>query len=162
MSGAGGVGGSEHRDHREHDEHRDHREHDEHREHREHDERPWGAYTVLDDEQGSHKVKRIVVRPGKRLSYQRHARRAEHWVVVEGSALVTLDGAEIRLGAGQAVDIPRGSAHRMENVGDDDVVFVEVQLGDYFGEDDIVRLEDDFGRAGTSGRPVPDEHPAGS
>ena len=116
-------------------------------EQKEHDERPWGSYTVLDDEAASHKVKRIVVLPGKRLSYQRHARRAEHWVVVEGTALVTLEGTELRLGAGQAVDIPRGAAHRIENVGDSDVVFVEVQLGDYFGEDDIVRIEDDFGRA---------------
>jgi mannose-6-phosphate isomerase len=115
---------------------------------REHDERPWGSYTVLDDD-ATHKVKRIVVRPGKRLSYQRHARRAEHWFIVEGSALVTLEGTALRRGPGTSVDIPVGAAHRIENVGDTDVVFVEVQHGDYFGEDDIVRLEDDFGRAGT-------------
>jgi mannose-6-phosphate isomerase len=113
---------------------------------REHDERPWGSYTVLDDEAGDHKVKRIEVAPGKRLSYQRHARRAEHWFVVAGSARVTLDGAEHRLGPGQAIDIPRGAAHRIENVGAGALVFIEVQHGDYFGEDDIVRLEDDFGR----------------
>ena len=113
---------------------------------REHDERPWGSYTVLDDGAPDHKVKRIVVRPGKRLSYQRHARRAEHWFVVHGSALVTLDGREIRVGPGQAVDVPLGAAHRIENTGDDDLVFIEVQHGDYFGEDDIERLEDDYGR----------------
>jgi mannose-6-phosphate isomerase-like protein (cupin superfamily) len=113
----------------------------------EHDVRPWGSFTVLDDDAPDHKVKRLVVSPGRRLSYQRHSRRAEHWFVVSGTALVTRDGTEIRVGAGDAVDIPLGSAHRVENVGDDDVVLIEVQHGDYFGEDDIVRLEDDFGRA---------------
>jgi mannose-6-phosphate isomerase len=111
----------------------------------EHDERPWGEYTVLDD-RDDHKVKRIVVRPGSRLSYQRHARRSEHWFVVAGTALVTLDGADCRLGAGEAVDVPVGVAHRVENVGATDLVFIEVQHGTYFGEDDIVRLEDDYGR----------------
>ncbi len=117
---------------------------------REHDVRPWGEYTVLDDDAPDHKIKRIVVRPGKRLSYQRHARRVEHWFTVSGSAQVTLDGAIVRLGPGDAIDIPRGAAHRIENVGDDDLTFIEVQHGDYFGEDDIVRLEDDFGRAPAS------------
>ncbi len=113
---------------------------------REYSERPWGNYTVLDDAESDHKVKRLVVNPGKRLSYQRHAQRAEHWFIVAGSARVTLDGKTIDLGPDQAIDIPRGSAHRVENVGNDDVVLIEVQYGDYFGEDDIVRLEDDFGR----------------
>lgn len=113
----------------------------------EHDERPWGSYTVLADEQ-SHKVKRIEVLPGKRLSYQRHRRRAEHWLVVTGTAEVTLDDDVRRLDGGAAIDIPMGSSHRIANAGDDLLVFVEVQLGDYFGEDDIERLEDDFGRAG--------------
>jgi mannose-6-phosphate isomerase len=112
----------------------------------EHDVRPWGSYTVLDDAAG-HKVKRIEVDPGRRLSYQRHARRAEHWFVVSGTALVTLDGTEHHLVAGDAIDIPRSSAHRIANPGDDGLVFVEVQHGDYFGEDDIERLDDDFGRA---------------
>jgi mannose-6-phosphate isomerase-like protein (cupin superfamily) len=111
------------------------------------DVRPWGSYTVLDDADG-HKVKRIVVSPGKRLSYQRHARRAEHWFVVSGRGRVTLDGVIRELGPGDSIDIPLGTAHRIESVGDDDLVFIEVQRGDYFGEDDIVRLEDDFGRAG--------------
>jgi mannose-6-phosphate isomerase len=115
---------------------------------REYDERPWGSYTVLDDEAHDHKVKRIVVKPGKRLSYQQHARRSEHWFIVSGQGTVTIDAAAVPAAAGHAVDIPVGAAHRIENTGDDDLVFVEVQHGEYFGEDDIVRLEDDFGRAG--------------
>lgn len=109
-------------------------------------ERPWGAYFVLEDA-ASHKVKRIEVRPGRRLSYQRHARRGEHWFIVAGEARVTVDGTDRVLTAGASIDIPRGAAHRIANVGDDELVFVEVQHGDYFGEDDIERLEDDFGRA---------------
>jgi mannose-6-phosphate isomerase-like protein (cupin superfamily) len=109
------------------------------------DERPWGSFTVLDEGEGF-KVKRIEVLPAKRLSYQKHARRAEHWFVVEGTAKITLDGAEIIKKAGEAIDIPLGSAHRVENPGEQLMVFIEVQRGDYLGEDDIVRLEDDFGR----------------
>jgi len=101
---------------------------------------------VLDDDAPDHKVKRLVVHPGKRLSYQRHAKRAEHWFIVSGNARVTLDGAVIDLQPGEAIDIPQGSAHRIANEGRTDLVFVEVQHGTYFGEDDIVRLEDDFGR----------------
>ena len=120
---------------------------------REHDERPWGSYTVLDDDAPDHKVKRMVVHPGKRLSYQRHSKRAEHWFIVSGRARVTLDGVDIELAAGDAIDIPRASAHRIANEGSTDLVFVEVQHGTYFGEDDIERLEDDFGRveAGSAG-----------
>jgi mannose-6-phosphate isomerase-like protein (cupin superfamily) len=113
---------------------------------REYDERPWGNYTVLDDDEPDHKVKRLVVHPGKRLSYQRHARRSEHWFIVAGRARVTLEGVDTDLQAGDAIDIPCGSAHRVANVGDVDVVLVEVQHGTYFGEDDIERLADDFGR----------------
>jgi mannose-6-phosphate isomerase len=113
----------------------------------ERDDRPWGYYEVLDDA-ASHKVKRIEVRPGHRLSYQRHERRAEHWFVVGGTAEVTLDGATVSVETGQAIDIPRGSAHRIANIGEAPLVFIEVQHGDYFGEDDIERLQDDFGRAG--------------
>ena len=110
------------------------------------DRRPWGSFTVLDEGEGF-KVKRIEVLPGKRLSYQRHARRAEHWMVVAGSARVTLDGGESVVGCGETVDIPVGAAHRIENAGADTLVFIEIQRGDYLGEDDITRLEDDFGRA---------------
>jgi mannose-6-phosphate isomerase len=110
------------------------------------DQRPWGTFTVLDEGDGF-KVKRIEVLSGKRLSYQQHAQRAEHWVVVQGTAKVTLDGNEILVAAGNAIDIPVGSAHRVENPGEQTLIFIEVQRGDYLGEDDIVRLQDDFGRA---------------
>jgi mannose-6-phosphate isomerase len=114
----------------------------------EHDERPWGHFTVLDDQPG-HKVKRIVVAPGKRLSYQRHSQRSEHWFIVAGRGRVTLDGSSRDLVAGEAVDVPVGVAHRIENAGAEDLVFIEVQHGSYFGEDDIVRLDDDYGRVPT-------------
>lgn len=109
------------------------------------DQRPWGTFTVIDEGDGF-KVKRIEVFPGKRLSYQKHSQRAEHWVVVQGTAKVTLDGREIVVEAGQAIDVPIGSAHRVENPGEQTLLFIEVQRGDYLGEDDIVRLQDDFGR----------------
>ena len=116
---------------------------------REHDVRPWGEYLVLDDSAADHKVKRITVLPGKRLSYQSHAKRGEHWFVVSGTAIVTLDDVEHEVTAGTAIDIPLGTKHRVENRGDESLVFIEVQHGTYFGEDDIVRYEDDFGRAGS-------------
>lgn len=110
------------------------------------DNRPWGSFTVLDDTV-DFKVKRIEVLPGKRLSYQRHSRRAEHWFVVRGIAKVTLNGSEIIVRAGQAIDIAVETAHRVENPDPKEtLVFIETQTGDYFGEDDIVRLDDDFGR----------------
>jgi len=110
------------------------------------DRRPWGTFTVL-DEGDNFKVKRIEVLPGKRLSYQKHSQRAEHWVVVQGTARVTLDDRNHIVSAGEAIDIAIGSAHRVENPGDELLVFIEVQRGNYLGEDDIVRLQDDFGRA---------------
>ncbi len=109
------------------------------------DERPWGRYWVLDD-QPTFKVKRITVDPGQRLSYQRHKRRAEHWLFVAGRSKVTLDGVDTELGPGQDVRIPAGTAHRIENLGSEPATFVELQRGDYFGEDDIERLSDDYGR----------------
>jgi mannose-6-phosphate isomerase len=109
------------------------------------DERPWGNFTVL-DEGTTFKVKRIEVLPQKRLSYQKHCQRAEHWMVVAGAAKVTLDGREIVLRTGETVDIPVGSAHRIENTGMEKLVFIEIQRGTYLGEDDIQRLQDDFGR----------------
>jgi mannose-6-phosphate isomerase len=112
---------------------------------REFDRRPWGTYTVLEEDRGF-KVKRIEVLPGKRLSYQKHAQRAEHWFVVEGTAKVTLDGKEITIQTGEAIDIPIGAAHRVENPAEENLVFIEVQRGNYLGEDDITRLEDDYGR----------------
>jgi mannose-6-phosphate isomerase len=114
-------------------------------------ERPWGDYTVL-DEAPDFKVKRITVVAGKRLSYQRHTRRSEHWLVVHGTGRVTLDGEEFDVLPGTAVDVPVGVAHRIANTGTTQpLTFIEVQRGDYFGEDDIVRLEDDYGR--TDGTP---------
>ena len=109
------------------------------------DQRPWGSYTVL-DEGTDYKVKRLEVLPEKRLSYQKHARRTEHWFVVRGTAKVTLNGEEFLVKAGESIDVPVGTAHRVENPEKELLVFIETQTGDYFGEDDIVRLEDDFGR----------------
>ena len=109
------------------------------------DSRPWGTFHVLDEKEGF-KVKRIEVLPNKRLSYQKHAHRAEHWFVVRGTAKVTLNGEEIIVKTGEAIDIPLGAAHRVENNEEENLVFIEVQRGDYLGEDDIERLQDDFGR----------------
>ena len=107
--------------------------------------RPWGYYVILSDE-FDHKVKRITVYPDKRLSLQRHRHRSEHWVIVKGTALVTLNNEEIQLGKGESIDIPVGAIHRVKNIGAYDLAFIERQQGDYFGEDDIERIEDDFGR----------------
>ncbi|MBN1849516.1 MAG: glycosyltransferase [Deltaproteobacteria bacterium] len=109
------------------------------------DHRPWGYYQVLSDNE-DHKVKRIVVYPGRRLSLQRHYRRSEHWYVVEGKAVVTLNDRDILLRWGEAADIPKSTWHRIMNPGDKNMTFIEVQTGDYFGEDDIERREDDYGR----------------
>lgn len=110
------------------------------------DRRPWGTFTVLDEGDGF-KVKRIEVFPGKRLSYQKHSQRAEHWFIVRGTAKVTLNDREVTVRAGEAIDIKIGDAHRVENIGSELLVFIEVQRGEYLGEDDIVRLQDDFGRS---------------
>ena len=110
------------------------------------DQRPWGNYTVLDEGE-NFKVKRIEVLPEKRLSYQRHTRRAEHWFIVRGTAKVTLNDREFLVKTGEAVDIKTGDKHRVENPAAEELlVFIETQTGDYFGEDDIERFEDDFGR----------------
>ncbi|MFH2204473.1 MAG: phosphomannose isomerase type II C-terminal cupin domain [Elusimicrobiota bacterium] len=113
------------------------------------DERPWGSWEILLEEP-TYKVKRIIVKPAARLSYQRHSKRQEHWAVVQGKAVATLDGKDIPLAAGEHIDIPQGAAHRIANPGAQQMVFIEVQLGSYFGEDDIERLEDDYGREGTT------------
>jgi mannose-6-phosphate isomerase-like protein (cupin superfamily) len=112
--------------------------------HRE-DHRPWGYYLVLEDKP-NHKVKRIVVYPGQRLSLQRHRRRAEHWLIIQGRAEVVRNDETLHLAAGQAVDIPCEAWHRVRNPGTQNMAFIEVQSGDYFGEDDIERAEDDYGR----------------
>ena len=109
------------------------------------DHRPWGYYIVLADQE-DHKIKKIIVYPHKRLSLQSHKRRSEHWHIVSGEAIVTLDGDSIHLKAGGSVDIPAGAKHRVENPTTEELSFVEIQRGDYFGEDDIERYEDDYGR----------------
>ena len=110
------------------------------------DRRPWGTFTVL-DEGATYKVKRIEVLSGKRLSYQKHTKRSEHWMAVAGQARVTLDGTEILLSRGDTIDIPVGAAHRIENIGHETLIFIEIQQGTYLGEDDIERLQDDYGRS---------------
>jgi glycosyltransferase involved in cell wall biosynthesis len=107
--------------------------------------RPWGHYENL-LEQDDHKIKELIIDPGERLSLQKHQHRAEHWTVVSGEALVTVGENEILLKPGQSVDVPRGAVHRIMNSGHTQLVIVEVQMGDYFGEDDIIRLEDDYDR----------------
>ena len=106
--------------------------------------RPWGFYRVI-EESFDYKVKYICVSPNQKLSYQKHAQRAEHWFIVSGKALVTINGVEFDLIAGESVSIEIGSLHRIEAV-DDIVEFIEIQTGTYFGEDDIIRVEDDYGR----------------
>lgn len=110
-----------------------------------HEIRPWGQFWVLADEE-THKVKRIEVNPGGRLSYQYHHHRSEVWTVVSGMATVTLEGETQMYGPGEVIRIPLSAKHRVANTGDTPLVFVEVQLGTYFGEDDIVRIEDDYER----------------
>jgi mannose-6-phosphate isomerase len=107
--------------------------------------RPWGAWYALDRGAG-YQVKRIVVASGQRLSYQTHRFRTEHWEVVSGTATCTIDGDTFEVKTGGCVDVGVGVPHRIANLHDDELVVIEVQRGDYFGEDDIVRIEDDYGR----------------
>ena len=108
--------------------------------------RPWGGYATLDEREG-YKVKRIFVAPGESLSLQYHHRRSEHWVLVRGRAVVQVGGRELPTGPGEYRFIPLGEQHRLTNVGEDELVLIEVQYGDYLGEDDIVRIADRYGRA---------------
>jgi len=108
--------------------------------------RPWGSFTVLEDAADC-KVKRLVVKPGQVLSLQLHHRRSEHWTVVEGTAKVRIGERELTLARNESAYIPMNTVHRLENTTSTDVHLIEVQVGDYFGEDDIVRLEDRYGRA---------------
>jgi mannose-6-phosphate isomerase len=111
----------------------------------EHDVRPWGEYFVLDDSK-THKVKRIVVKPGGRLSYQYHFHRAEVWTIVEGEALITIDGIKKTFKVGDVATIPLKAKHRIQNTTNENLVFIEVQWGESFDESDIVRIEDDYNR----------------
>jgi len=109
------------------------------------EERPWGYYTVLEDK-STHKVKRIVVYSGQRLSYQSHEKRAETWVFTRGDGIVTIDDIDHHVMAGSIIKIPLRAKHRVKNISAGLLEFVEVQTGDYFGEDDIIRYSDDYGR----------------
>jgi mannose-1-phosphate guanylyltransferase/mannose-6-phosphate isomerase len=108
--------------------------------------RPWGTYATLKQEDG-YQVKRITVAPGQKLSLQYHHKRAEHWVVTQGKAMVQVGDEEFETGPGEYRFIPLGEKHRLTNIGDGELVLIEVQVGDYLGEDDIVRLDDVYGRA---------------
>jgi mannose-1-phosphate guanylyltransferase len=108
--------------------------------------RPWGGYSsILGGDR--FQVKRLFVKPGKRLSLQKHHHRAEHWVVVRGTAEVTRDGEVIMLGENESIYLPLGCTHRLANPGKIMLELIEVQTGSYLGEDDIIRIEDEFGRA---------------
>lgn len=109
------------------------------------EERPWGKFEVL-EKADHYQIKRITVNPGHRLSLQYHHHRTEHWVIVAGSGRVTRGEEVIPVMANQSVVIPKGTPHRIENTGTEPLVFIEVQYGEYLGEDDIVRLADDYHR----------------
>ncbi len=110
------------------------------------DHRPWGTYEVLLDSDDC-KVKRITVFENQRLSYQYHNKREEYWLIVKGEGVVVLNGDEISCKEGDQIHVPLKMKHRICNTGTHDLVFIEIQRGDYFGEDDIVRLEDDYQRS---------------
>jgi mannose-6-phosphate isomerase-like protein (cupin superfamily) len=109
------------------------------------EERPWGYYAILFTDETC-QVKKLVVNPGKRISLQSHKFRAEHWFIVSGQGIAELDGKEIEVGAGNSIDVPIGSKHRISCTEVSPLIFIEVQTGSSFAEDDIVRYEDDYGR----------------
>ena len=110
------------------------------------DKRPWGSYEILTDGEG-YKVKKIIVKPQQRLSYQFHQFRNELWMIVDGTAKIFLNDKEIGKTYGETIKIKKEDRHRVENPSfDNDLIFIEIQTGSYFGEDDIVRLEDDYNR----------------
>jgi len=114
------------------------------------EERPWGWYEVID--QGDRfKVKNIEVKPGHRLSLQKHHHRTEHWIVVSGTALVTRGSEEYAVQSNESTYIPMGEVHRLENIGKIPLIMIEAQVGEYVGEDDIIRLEDDYKRTEKDG-----------
>ena len=110
------------------------------------EDRPWGAFYVLEEKEGC-KIKRIVVNPQGRLSLQSHRQRAEHWVVTKGNAKVSVDDEVFFYGRVQHVYIPQGAKHRLENLTEELVEVVEIQCGEYLGEDDIIRYDDVYSRA---------------
>jgi len=110
------------------------------------EERPWGKYQILYEDDNC-KVKKITVNPKQKLSYQLHKKRSELWTIVSGTGLATFEGQFVELEKGKSVSIPKNTKHRIQNDGDEILVFIEVQTGSYFGEDDIIRFEDDYGRS---------------
>ena len=110
------------------------------------EQRPWGSFEILLDAPEC-KVKRLIVKPGQRLSYQHHEHREEYWTLVKGRARVTLNEADTILTEGEQIHIPKKANHRITNDGEEEVHIIEIQRGTYFGEDDIIRLEDDYNRA---------------
>ncbi len=109
------------------------------------EQRPWGQFKIL-YETLTFKVKELLIKPGQRFSYQTHHKRGEHWLIVQGEAVVTRDDEEMYLTVGESVDLPVGTKHRLGNRGSVNLICIEVQTGTYFGEDDIVRLSDDYKR----------------
>ena len=109
------------------------------------EQRPWGSFDVLLDSNEC-KVKRITVNPQQQLSYQYHEKREEYWTIVKGQALITLDDKKIPLTEGEQIHIPLKAKHRVQNQNDTPLIIIEIQRGTYFGEDDIIRLEDDYNR----------------
>jgi len=107
--------------------------------------RPWGEYIIL-EETSSYKLKRIIIYPKQRISYQYHTKRSEIWIIVKGAGIVTLDDVENTVSYGDSIKIPLNTKHRIQNTSNENLVFIEVQTGEYFGEDDIIRIEDDYNR----------------
>ncbi len=107
--------------------------------------RPWGEFHILSEGE-DFKIKKIIINPGKRMSYQFHNKRSEFWIIIKGSLSVILDDKEYLLSENETIYIPQGAKHRAQNLSNNDVHFIEVQTGKYFGEDDIVRLNDDYNR----------------
>ena len=108
--------------------------------------RPWGSFTILEEARG-YKIKRIEVKPGHRLSLQMHYHRSEHWIVVSGTAKVVCGEQELTLSSNQSTYVPQCHTHRLENPGVIPLILIEVQNGEYLGEDDIVRFQDDYSRS---------------
>lgn len=118
----------------------------------EHEDRPWGSYDILyAPHEGNYKVKKITVKSGHKLSLQKHSKRDEFWTIVKGNGKIQIGYQSSQImnyeaKVGLSFNIPCGAIHRIENTGDEDLIFIEVQTGSYFGEDDIIRFEDDYGR----------------
>ena len=107
--------------------------------------KPWGSYTNILDETYT-KVKKIIIKPGESPSYQYHFKRSEIWVIVQGEAEVKKDGIISTHSIGDVIKVSKKEKHQPKNIGNEDLIFIEIQLGEYFGEDDIIRIEDKYGR----------------